>query len=361
MLTSKYQTNPRQPLTYAALPSPTVKALAEFMKAQRPGIAAEVERFRHVKPRDPDQADDTEVFDGVTFVHRFVQVPSNENLITYHLVEAGPADGEAVLLLHGIPDSWYQWHPVMAKLAGRFRLIAPDLKGYGQSDKRPGDYTYTGIAEELIGVVDALGVDRFNLVAHDRGTVAADHIAAKHAFRVMRYARGEQHLAHYHPMLSPQEHVFASPEPMRDPVKFIVEVFGGAVSRPVPDEVLERTIQEYSYPGVADAVPRYFNSSSFMQEWIERRTRLMSAWRAPILLIQGAQSHAQPVEFYEDAWQYMPNVPSAEVKLIDAGHFWPVENPEETAAAIQTFLTQTPPFDARAWLEQLGAVNVESR
>lgn len=130
-------------------------------------------------------------------------------------------------------------------------------------------------------------------------------------------------------------------------------MLGGAISRPVPDEILERTIQEFSYPGIANAVPRYFNSSSFMQEWIERRTRLMSAWRAPILLIQGAQSNAQPLEFYEDAWRYIPNVPSIEVKLIDAGHFWPVEDPEETTAAIEKLLIRTPPFDAAAWLKNL--------
>lgn len=353
MLTSKYQTNPHQPLTYAALPDRTVKALAEFMQGERPGLDAEVGRFRHVKPRDPDRDGDIEVLDGVTFTHRFVRTPGDKGLVTYHVVEAGPADGEVVLLLHGIPDSWYQWSRVIARLPGRFRLIAPDLKGYGQSDKRPGDYTCAGTAEELVGVLDVLGVDRFNLVTHDRGTVPGDHIAAKHPFRVARYMRGEQHLAHYHPMLSPQEYVFARPEPMRDPVTFIVAILGGAISRPVPNEILERTIQEYSYPGIAEAVPRYFNSSSFMQEWLERRTRIMSAWRAPMLLLQGAHSHAQPVEFYEDAALYIPNVPSVEVKLIDAGHFWPVENPEETGAAIETFLTGTPPFDAATWLENL--------
>lgn len=353
MLTSKYQTNPHQPLTYAVLPDRTVRALAGFMQGERPGLDAEVGRFRHVKPRDPDRDGDIEVLDGVTFTHRFVRTPGDKGLVTYHVVEAGPADGEVVLLLHGIPDSWYQWCRVIARLAGRFRLIAPDLKGYGQSDKRPGDYTYAGTAEEIVGVLDALGVDRFNLVTHDRGTVAGDHIAAEHPFRVARYARGEQHLTHYHPMLSPQEHVFARPEPMRDPAKFVVAILGGAISRPVPNEILERTIQEYSYPGIAEAVPRYFNSSSFTQEWLERRTRLMSAWRAPMLLLQGAQSHAQPVEFYEDAALYIPNVSSVEVTLIDAGHFWPVENPEETGAAIETFLTGTPSFDAPTWLENL--------
>ena len=86
----------------------------------------------------------------------------------------------------------------------------------------------------------------------------------------------------------------------------------------------------------------------------------MTAWRAPILLIQGTQSYAQPTEFYQDAWRYIPNVPSAEVKLIDAGHFWPVENPDQTSTTIETFLTGTPLFDAAEWLKGLEAVTTPS-
>lgn len=355
MTTSGRQTEPHQPLTFAALPEHTEKFLAGFMKGERPGLAEDVARFRHVEPRDPDREGGAEELGGVTFTHRFVRTLGDHGFVTYHVVEAGPADGEPVLLLHGIPDSWYQWRHVMARLAGRYRLIAPDLKGYGQSDKGPGDYTYAGVAAEIVRLLDVLGVDRFNLVTHDRGTVVGDHIAAAEWFRVLRYARGEQHLVRYHPSLSPQEKVFAQPEAMRDPVKFIVAVIGGAVEGGLPDDVMERTIQEYSYPGIADAVPRYFNSSTFVQEWLDRRTRLMAAWRAPILLIQGARSYAQPVELYDGVASFIPNVPSVELQLVDGGHFWPVECPEETATVVEAFLGGTPAFDAAAWAEELQA------
>jgi hypothetical protein len=78
MLTSKDRTNPHQPLTYAALPDRTVKALTGFMKGERPGLDAEVERLRHVKPCDPDRDGDIELLDGVTFTHRFVQTPGDK-------------------------------------------------------------------------------------------------------------------------------------------------------------------------------------------------------------------------------------------------------------------------------------------
>lgn len=63
---------------------------------------------------------------------------------------------------------------------------------------------------------------------------------------------------------------------------------------------LVRTVREFSYDGISTAVPRYFNSSSFRQEWIDRRTRLIPRWTCPVLLLQGADAPLQPREFYDD-------------------------------------------------------------
>ena len=80
---------------------------------------------------------------AVTFTHHFVTAPGDAEYLTWHYVEAG--SGEPIVFLHGIPDSWYQWHPQMAALASTHRCIAVDLKGYGQSDKRPGDYRHEAL------------------------------------------------------------------------------------------------------------------------------------------------------------------------------------------------------------------------
>jgi hypothetical protein len=77
-------------------------------------------------------------------------------------------------------------------------------------------------------------------------------------------------------------------------------------ARPVPDPHIELTIQEYSYPDVAPAVMRYFNSSTFRKEWIDRRVRLLNAWTCPILILQGYHSRTQPRECYENPRQFIP-------------------------------------------------------
>ena len=59
--------------------------------------------------------------------------------LNWHWVEMG--NGDPLVLLHGIPESWYCWRYQFAPLAEQFRVIAPDLKGYGRSAKRDGDYT----------------------------------------------------------------------------------------------------------------------------------------------------------------------------------------------------------------------------
>lgn len=90
----------------------------------------------------------------------------------------------------------------------------------------------------------------------------------------------------------------------------------------VPDKHIKRTIQEYSYPEVAQVVMRYFNSSTFRKEWIDRRISLLNAWISPILILQGFHSRTQPREWYENPQQYIPKSRDVRVRYIDAGHFW---------------------------------------
>lgn len=101
---------------------------------------------------------------------------------------------------------------------------------------------------------------------------------------------------------------------------------------------MRRVIQEFSYPGINRAVPRYFNSSTFRQEWIERRTRLLPAWRCPVMILQGYESKTQPREFYEKARDHIPNAEAVAVRYIHAGHFWSMEAPDDLTAALTDLL-----------------------
>lgn len=144
--------------------------------------------------------------------HRFVDAPGDSETVRWHLVEAGDPSSPTVVFLHGVPDSWWQWHYAIEALASEYHCVAIDLKGYGQSDKRTGDYRQAGVASQLLSLLDTIGVDEFFLVTHDRGTPPGDHLVSTAGERVLGYARGQQHLWHLHPSLHPQEQLFTSPD-----------------------------------------------------------------------------------------------------------------------------------------------------
>jgi pimeloyl-ACP methyl ester carboxylesterase len=323
---------------YTELPERAQRALETFVPDEDL-VNQRTEQFADVQPRDPDADGDVETLDGQEFTHHFVSTPGDQELIKWHYVEVG--EGEPVVFLHGIPDSWFQWHHQMAALAGEYRCIAVDLKGYGQSEKERGDYRHAGVAAQMFTMLDQIGLETFNLITHDRGTVQADYIVADHPDRVLRYGRGEQHLYHFNPVLAPQDQIFAEAPwtgLMEDPTRFAVWVYAFVCNLPVADDDMRRVIQEFSYPGITRAVPRYFLSSNFRKEWIERRRRLLDAWRCPVTLLQGADSRSQPREFYTDAREYIPNAKSVDVRYIPGGHFWTLESPEDSTEAIREAL-----------------------
>jgi len=327
-------------LEYSELPPRVQENLKSFMP-DRAVIEARAQQFRDVQPREPDAEGAVEVLDGAEFVHHFVRAPGDHETVLFHYVEAGVPTGETIVFLHGIPDSWYQWHHQMAALAGEYRCLAFDLKGYGQSEKSPGDYRHQAAAEQLVGALDLIGVDQFNLITHDRGAVQGDYIAADHAERVLRYARGEQHLHHFHPDLAPQGRQFAEAPwsgLMNDPTEFVTFVYTWVATHELPEQEMCRVIQEFSYPDVNHAVPRYFNSSTFRQEWIERRQRLIAAWTCPVMIIEGHDSKTQPREFYEHSRDYIPNAREVAVRFVDSGHFWSMERPDEVTGYLRELL-----------------------
>ena len=104
-----------------------------------------------------------------------------QGLSTSVLVGGAGEPGEAVVFVHGNPDSGSDWMPLMTRVAGFARVIAPDLPGFGAADERPDrDYTVYSYARFLDGVIRELGVDRVHLVAHDFGGPFAAAWAADH-------------------------------------------------------------------------------------------------------------------------------------------------------------------------------------
>ena len=108
------------------------------------------------------------------FAPRFVQT----NGIRMHYVEAG--QGPLVLLCHGFPESWYSWrHQIRALAAAGFRVIAPDLRGYGQSDRPTAveDYDIFQLTGDLVGLLNALGGQPVVIAGHDWGAWVTQYAA----------------------------------------------------------------------------------------------------------------------------------------------------------------------------------------
>ena len=103
------------------------------------------------------------------------------NGIRIHVAEHGPSDGPLVVLLHGFPEFWWTWRHQLRDLGDAgFRAVAPDLRGYGDTDKTPRGYDLWTLAGDCAGLIRALGERRAHVVGHDWGAAIAWSVAALH-------------------------------------------------------------------------------------------------------------------------------------------------------------------------------------
>lgn len=117
--------------------------------------------------------------DGVS--HHFVDVGG----LTVHYAEAG--EGEPLVLLHGWPQHWFMWRAQIPALARRYRVICPDLRGFGWSEAPARGYDKDQLAADIVALCDRLGIERFRLAGHDWGGWVGFLICLQHPARVERY------------------------------------------------------------------------------------------------------------------------------------------------------------------------------
>src|SRR2546430_14008649 len=135
-----------------------------MLAINRSGAAAATEGSQHVFYR-------TVEVDGLSIFYR----------------EAGPKDAPTILLLHGLPSSSRMFHPLFARLADRFHLVAPDYPGFGHSDwpdPKKFAYTFDHLAEIMNHFAEALGLSRFTLYMQDYGGPVGFRMALGHPERI---------------------------------------------------------------------------------------------------------------------------------------------------------------------------------
>ena len=256
------------------------------------------------------------------------------NNINWHWAEAG--DGEAVVLLHGIPESWRCWKHQIPKLASQFKVYAIDLKGYGLSDKSEGDYSMNKVASEILDLLDYLKIDTFRLAGHDWGVAISDNIIDQAPERVNRYVRCCLSLHNYDPRNS-LHHQWNSENPelaakLMNKSEAYVKVWFESSCKPelIPDETeINEIIEDFSHPGIGDAVPRYFRDIP------KNKPVDLSKFTMPILYIHGEHDPRQPLEYCDGMEKYLPGLQA--ILVLDAGHFITRERPVETTNAMMWF------------------------
>lgn len=118
--------------------------------------------------------------DGVE--HRWITTPAG---IRIHVALAGPQDGSPVMLVHGFPQHWWEWHALIGPLvADGHRVIVPDLRGAGWSDAPRGPYRKADMGGDLAAVLDVLGVGPVKVAAHDWGGPVAFCLLLDHPEKV---------------------------------------------------------------------------------------------------------------------------------------------------------------------------------
>jgi pimeloyl-ACP methyl ester carboxylesterase len=245
-------------------------------------------------------------------------------------------EGDPVVLLHGIPESWQCWKEQIPVLATQFRVLAFDLKGYGRSDVSEGDYSGNVVASELLACLDELGIERFRLAGHDWGVLISDHLINLASQRVERYVRCCLSL-HCYDVRYSLHHQWNAENPdaatrlMRHAHAY-TRVWMESSCKPglVPDEdELAAIAEEFSRPGVAEAVPRYF------RDLVKQKAVDYSKFTMPVLYVHGEHDPRQPIDYCRGMEEHIPGLEA--ILVLDSGHFVTRERPVEMSRAMMWF------------------------
>ena len=281
--------------------------------------------------------------------------------ITMNVALAGPEDAPAVILLHGFPESHRTWRALAPLLSDKFRLIMPDQRGFGDSD-RPQEvdaYQTETLLADLFALADALGIERFALVGHDWGGAIAWAAAIKGDPRVERLAIiNSPHPLIFQKSLIEDEAQRAASQYMRafrDPdfEKFVEGIgfeaffdksFGKHVDlATIPAEERSTYIAQWSRPGALTAMLNWYRASKMIvpQPGItvdvpDLVLRVFPKIAIPVRVIWGLEDKALlPIQL-EGIGEIGDDVEVFPLKGV--GHFAPWQAPEQVAEALGPFL-----------------------
>lgn len=267
--------------------------------------------------------------------------------------EAGPADAPAILLLHGFPTSGHMFRDLIPELSDRFRVIAPDLPGFGQTKAPPRgqfDYSFDTLADVIGGFVDAIGLTRYALYIFDYGAPTGLRLALRHPERVTAIItqNGNAYVEGLSKEWGPWQTYWREPtaehrEATRaslsdDAIRFQYEhgALSGLVS---PDGYMLDTFYMHrpgAYDIQLDLILSYRTNVAlypdFQAYFREHRPPILAVWgkNDPFFIPPGAEA-------------YRRDNPDAEIHFLDAGHFALETHHHEIATLMRNFLERLSP------------------
>jgi pimeloyl-ACP methyl ester carboxylesterase len=276
------------------------------------------------------------------------------NGIRLHVVEAGPATGPPVLLLHGFPEFWWGWKAQMARLANAgFRVVVPDQRGYNVSDK-PDEveaYRVSTLVADVVGLIDALGMTQVNLGAHDWGGAVAWRVALAHPERVRRLAMFNS--AHPGAWVELESRPSRSESVSWYRTFFQLPWLPELAMRANDWSMISRNLVDTSRPGTFDDRElAYYKAAwardgaiSSMVDWYRAAFRYPEPLegdgvvRTPTLILWGLKDPFFPTEMAALSAARCAN--GRLVTLPDAGHWLLHEEPDVTSRAMIDFFRET--------------------
>ena len=291
----------------------------------------------------------------------FTKTRIKANDVSINLVHGGV--GPPLLLLHGYPQTHVEWHKIAPKLAEHYTVVAPDLRGYGDSEKPPaseGDlsvYCKRTTAQDQVEVMAELGFESFHVVGHDRGARVGHRMALDHSERVRTFTSldvvpSQAAFDHMDSQLSFawfHWHLMRQPSPLPETLignsakiylDFLFERWT-AIDGSIIDEAYAEYLRCFNNPDTIRATCLDYRGIELdlMHDEVDRGRKLT----CPVLLLWGSNMAKRP------GWQTGASLDMLTVwreravdvcgKPLDCGHFLPEELPEETTAELLAFLS----------------------
>jgi pimeloyl-ACP methyl ester carboxylesterase len=263
--------------------------------------------------------------------------------------EAGPADAPVILLLHGFPTASHMFRDLIPLLADRYRLIAPDLPGFGQTKAPPRgtfDYSFDRLAHVIEGFTEALSLNRYALYIFDYGAPVGLRLAMRHPERVSAIIsqNGNAYTDGFSDQWGPWEEYWRDASdanreacrPSLSPDTIRTWQYGtGADPELLSPDGYELDIAYMARLGAEDIqldlIRDYRTNVALYPEF----QAYFRAHRPPLLATWGRHD---PAFIPAGAAAYTRDLPDAEVHLLDAGHFALETHAGEIATLIRAFL-----------------------